>query len=1120
VTVPITPDSGALAPVNDGTFDPYCLELLIPSASADAVAKQRIVTARRHVLNHKNVLGTANLEVYGDVVIIEGVITLPGRDVTIVCRRLEFPSDPLDPTRVGGINVSGARGTDGCAAGQTQLGVEPKVAEAGADGTSNSPEGKPGGTGQSGGDGGQGGTGGQITIWCDQLVRGGPVVLDASGGLGGNGGKGQPGGRGGNGVDGLRSGAAGARGGAGGCGGHGGNGGAGGTGGKIHLNFLSYDGPQPGMGLFVAGGIGGNGASPGSGGNGGDGGSPTRGSTSGGPAEYQFLDGADSGGGGASGFPGYGGPAGSSSQIFIGTLRLPQPTPKDAAETEYNLSVANIWAVWIRANVWGSLREMCLPIDASGKDGPPVLKEREIGSPGTPGNPSDIESLKHLGAIVRDGHRGSTGSTNLNRAARGPRPTPVEPAHKEIASAVGYPDRWRLITESDLLAQMPADFLPMLFEYCRGRFLFTDVHANTNDTRDAVGRLQATLSWLIAAASARHEANLADAAAATLESLRHGQNLFGHDQGFVALGSIDGYRADLTEVVAQYSEVEKTHAVLAVALKKAEERAGFLGNLSSAQGNAVTAFTTDVRDCAAQVNAALASIEEIEASRVEASRVLAKKFTTFESEVTSGITISPGDLIAAVSQLAFMNTEAPALAATLVAGQVGEVMDKAITGVVTDTGARVNRKYLGRQIRSLANDVKDFKALKQSRDGLVRADGTEEGRLMATRQQVDAICADFSEKCPTAAKELREELDHYIELVATRNAKIAEYNNALTALCYLRSQLKEVTEAKSKTDSWRVSQADLSLPQIAAFSSALWRHAREQCVETLYFASRAFALQILNTKDIFADVLGQLMPGGQRPDTVDSTAFRTALIDFIAGRLKDENRRQSTIESFPQAWVCRLVVMKEKNPLLFAMLQAGKEGIVSILPARKVTDADHTPFPGMANIRLSAVRACAVGMKTDDNTHVIEVTHSGVETFVTENDTPVSVNHQKVHHEYRYNATMLVPVEAAMRAVAAATSGEGAGTGAAVGASVSAGSAASATDELVKTMGAVDAKKAVSSAIAGLGLTGGVLDAQRQMIGPFCQWSIKIPSTYNHGLDLSGLEAIILDFAGTYQSFV
>ena len=46
-------------------------------------------------------------------------------------------------------------------------------------------------------------------------------------------------------------------------------------------------------------------------------------------------------------------------------------------------------------------------------------------------------------------------------------------------------------------------------------------------------------------------------------------------------------------------------------------------------------------------------------------------------------------------------------------------------------------------------------------------------------------------------------------------------------------------------------------------------------------------------------------------------------------------------------------------------------------------------------------------------------------------------------------------------------------------------------------------------------LTGGFLDAQRQMIGPFCQWSIRIPREYNSELDLSGLRSIIIEFEGT-----
>jgi len=1106
------------ASTSETPFDPYYSEILVPAAAGDSVAMQQVLTARRHVLNERTVAATTNLTVYGDEVVVEGVITLPGRQVTIVCRRLEFLPDPLNPGNYGGIDVSGCRGKDGCSGGQTTAGTEPMAATAGQDGQPGRHEGGVGSNGQPGGDGGKGGEGGSITIWCDRLVRGPQLVLDASGGLGGNGGKGQPGGRGGNGIDNLDDNdSESARGGAGGCGGHGGNGGAGGDGGTISLNFLGFDFPMSGMSLSVAGGIGGNGASPGIGGNGGNGGTPKMDSLRYKPNFLAFMggrdpdghqNGADSGGGGVCGLPGYGGVAGSPGTIAIGALRppaVPSVDPKtyqiirvEAEQTAFEGTIANIWAVWTRAKVWGSWNEIHTPIDANGADGQALPAEQTFGKAGTPGGPAPVDprygavngGLDIRGRGFGPGQSGQVGANNANRPAQGARPVATPPTRVGISPASNYPGCWSIVDDRSLALQLSGDLLPMVFERCRERFLFTNVHANTNETREAVGSLQATLSWIVRMATERKEADLAAAATMTLESLRQGRNLFGHDHDFVALGSIDRYQPDLTEVVAEYSAIEQTHGALAGALKNAQERAGFLGNLSGSQSRTLTALEADVADSVAKVNAALTSVQQFEANRAEGSVHLIKKFTDFENEVTLGTGLTPAALLSAIGQLAFINPEAPAFAIPLVASQAGDLISKTANEIATDNGTTVNRSYLSRQVLSLSNEVTDFTGLKQASDGLISADGTEQGRLMATRRQVDAICAEFFSKCPTA-KKLSDDLAHYIELVATRNAKIAEYNDALTELCYLRSQADAIRSAKNKTESWRVSQAGLSLPQMAAFSSALWRHAREQCVETLYLASRAFTMHTLSNKDVFVDVLRQLMAGSQRPDNINSTAFRAALIDFIVGRLKEENKRLSTIQAFvPMGNSCRIEFTKARNPLLFATLMNGNEGLVSILPARKDTNTDHTHFPGMANVRLSAIRACALGMRTKDNIHVIQFTHPGVETIVTASDVPVTVNHQKVHHEYRYDARALSPD----------------------GTTISAGAAAAARPET----GTVTSAPAATPAPV---LTGGFLDAQRQMIGPFCQWSIRIPREYNSELDLSGLRSIIIEFEGTYQSF-
>lgn len=139
------------ASTSETPFDPYYSEILVPAAAGDSVAMQQVLTARRHVLNERTVAATTNLTVYGDEVVVEGVITLPGRQVTIVCRRLEFLPDPLNPGNYGGIDVSGCRGKDGCSGGQTTAGTEPMAATAGQDGQPGRHEGGVGSNGQPGG---------------------------------------------------------------------------------------------------------------------------------------------------------------------------------------------------------------------------------------------------------------------------------------------------------------------------------------------------------------------------------------------------------------------------------------------------------------------------------------------------------------------------------------------------------------------------------------------------------------------------------------------------------------------------------------------------------------------------------------------------------------------------------------------------------------------------------------------------------------------------------------------------------------------------------------------------------------------------------------------------------
>lgn len=221
------------------------------------------------------VVGSMDLTVYADAVVIRGPLSLPGKAVKIYARTIDTEVDSTG--NPGSINVNGIDG-----AAPAPPSVQPAQAAAGTYTPGNDFLGKPptivqptvGTGGGVGATGNPAGNAGSIDIYVESFMPDCRLSLFAIGGKGGDGQQGQQGGQGGNGYAGhgfqdFDQALNGQDGAAGGNGGNGGNAGQNGNGGTINLfdinqttaviNCLYHAGPFGNPGAPGPGGAGGNG---------------------------------------------------------------------------------------------------------------------------------------------------------------------------------------------------------------------------------------------------------------------------------------------------------------------------------------------------------------------------------------------------------------------------------------------------------------------------------------------------------------------------------------------------------------------------------------------------------------------------------------------------------------------------------------------------------------------------------------------------------------------------------------------------------------------------------------------------------------------------------------------
>jgi hypothetical protein len=980
-----------------------------------------------------------HLAVYGDVVQVIGPIKLPGLDVTIACRQLEFLSDAKFQNPV--IDVSGEVGHSV----DTNRKVLPAAAgrNGGSEGYS-SHAGENGHDGSSGDDyldegrkipldkAGPGSDAGNITIACDTLIIKAAVTLSANGGNGGNGGRGQDGGKGGDGQDGWGYDVKGT-GGWGGNGGNGGDGGKGGDGGLIKFFCVELqNASKHSLTLSASAGSGGKGGDAGYGGNGGKGAKAQRGHVEHG--ERHLANGAKGGDGGSPGVPGYGGGCGKpKTDLPQGgpfVLRCPPEMIPDPG-TRYSPQQPR-----------PTLRLICEPGKIGENGVRPNNPSQPADSPGPWGagglGGDRADDILYPGAIGNPvGERGAQGGKRAELTRTRPAvPAPVERLWTDWYNTAPTPPRdrvdwpvwhhrtsyikancWNMATAhdpggDDVASIVDPEQLQMLFDLARTRFLL----APTGKALD-VPDLLLQLKWIYNMADGKLNpenkpadmCSLRESASATQNRLTNRDfDYFGHRDNFVFMGTLDKYKADLDRMLTHFSAVQDAYQQKVTLKNLAEKKRAAWGEVTAAAKSAVVAIELMEKDIQEALDDALAAIKEKTAEQDKLAENLKNDCKSFIEDVQGRVGLGKQDFWTLFNQLSFTNRDivqpahkdeagnilpeklllgGAAAAGAMVFGQLGEMATKAMNNVLTDSGEPLNKQYVIRNVSWLDASIETMAGLEQKRNGFISQDPKAEYRLLVTRDQLNKIVEQFYKTIPKA-RDVSKTLDAYISAVEARNLKVDEWNQLLGQKAYLRSE-KAKADAQSKIPDDNAP----GLPAMARIAAGLNRHALDDIIYTLYKAGRVYTLHSLQKCDLFAE-----LPANDSGEISNATLC-TAFISFINKTSSLTDVAKSGRSRMQPSGVQYTVTLTDD---IIALLKDKQSTTFKLRPPAPNDTPANNPFAGAADIRLTHIRPMAKYLFTTNNRYSIELIHKGKESFLTADGDVVKLDHSPYLQTFTY----------------------------------------------------------------------------------------------------------------------
>ena len=494
-------------------------------------------------------------------------------------------------------------------------------------------------------------------------------------------------------------------------------------------------------------------------------------------------------------------------------------------------------------------------------------------------------------------------------------------------------------------------------------------------------------------------AALLQAANSLHENLRFEWDYFGNTSTFTPLGTVEFFDKAKEEALKALKDAESEYHTYQTAMnEKAQSQAGLQLAVKVAGGQRKD-IEKEAESTLSDTKAAVAEINRLRDLLQAKARELASNFGDLENRVRNAWGVSWQDLFGCLTQFSFMHwnnlperiESGPALMA---AGQVGDLFQRGISNVVSDSGQPMSKTYLVKQVDTLAKEIRSLKDLTLTRSKFIDPTNLYNNsyKLMVTRDQFKQLCSDFTQQFSTAQK-IIDDLDEYVSLADQRNAAVLEYNQLWQHVNDLQAEAVKSELDYEHAQSSLTSHAEPSLPVFTSFATERYRRALDETLNIFYLAGRAYILKSLEVRNFFSDMLRQLPAIGQ----IDAATFTQGQLNHLYNTVIDELRKSGP--SGP--CTAHVVFEKSSHPEIFTAL--ADAGLATIKIPKATRRRTNRPFSGMANVRLTKVRCWAGGLAPRKK-HLFTLEHTGHETFVRSDGKEVTVDHHSVFLDYEYQS--------------------------------------------------------------------------------------------------------------------
>ncbi|KAI1110209.1 hypothetical protein F5Y14DRAFT_369608 [Nemania sp. NC0429] len=493
-------------------------------------------------------------------------------------------------------------------------------------------------------------------------------------------------------------------------------------------------------------------------------------------------------------------------------------------------------------------------------------------------------------------------------------------------------------------------------------------------------------------------------AIAYMVQLGSGQDIYGHSNTWVPMGSFNTYKSHGEAFLKDFKQIEERYHTC---MKRYKDEKITEADAETAIADALLAkdkIEKHQEKTAELIQHLIPSIERLNKEVGPKKKLVLESIKAVESKVADSFAVPIKDFLQSAVSFCFMPGT---LMGAAVGAQVVWDIAEGIWSLEDKSGQFVRKAFLISQLQEMDGTVESLKdGIELTRAGSFKPGDAGGPKLVAEKEKLFALINRYKNLIKDWP-DIEHQFDDYISTVTARNDRALQYNRYLISWGQDQLALLQADNDVARLKTKKLNNLEPNLAAVVSLVKQSYHAAVDRIFKILYMTERALLFWTLGEP---FDKFDTIRKGG-----IDSGSLDT---DLKSLSLTIMNAYSSALEKSTSAYQ-KFGDWGEKDgantPLTYDLsaaelkrLQNGEEETSVIMAntwAQK--SKDKNIFQGLCDVRLTKVRCLIEGdsdfeTKMKDKTITAVLSHAGYETIVDENAHAHRFDHNERKFTFKY----------------------------------------------------------------------------------------------------------------------